>query len=126
MPRASASRSTAGSSVARTPSASAHASSSRARIHPSASNATNAASTSAADGPPTITSAIRSDQLLQPDRDALWDAQLDDLIDRRLSDRGQAAERAQQQALAGRADALHRVERRRQRLARARLAVVRD
>src|SRR5438552_2173126 len=67
-----------------------------------------------------------SQRLFQTRCKARWNAELHDLVDRRLPDRLHRAEVSQERAVARGADSLDRVERRGKRLPRPHLAVMRD
>src|SRR3981081_4714155 len=82
------------------------------------------AMTRVTDGFPAATP--KSQRFFQTLGEAFRHAQLHDVLHRSLSDRLHRAEVSQEDALARGSDALDRIERRRQRLARAHLPVVRD
>src|SRR5438309_179130 len=74
----------------------------------------------------TYATARESQRLFQASRQTFRDAELHDLVDRRLADRLHRAEVSQERALARGSDPLDRIERRRQCLAGPHLAVVGD
>src|SRR6266700_3288739 len=136
MPCASASLSRTAPSPrsASTPSASSHGDSQRASWNPLSTKTPTASSSSGSVVPPTMTrvtdgvpaGTLVSQGLFETFRQALGDAQSDDVLDRRFADGLHRAEVSQQRTLPRRPDAFHRIERRGQGLARAHLAVVRD
>src|SRR5579872_2336217 len=127
MPWASASFSRAAVSprTGSTASPDSHGESHFAIWNPVSRNTRSAASSSFSSAAPRMISAT-SERLLQADRQALRDAQPGDLVDGRFADRLHRTEVSQERTLSRRSDSFDGVERRRQRLARADLAMVRD